>query len=468
MNPLFFSSARKLPFARPTSSAWVCRALLLWGCVGGVAAQPTGSGMAPPTGFVFESFKYIPTPTAAAGEADKAPKRKPSQQRIVDLYTASNYTQAGTDGLGVVAAEQPDDGLKLIIANSLAWTGRLQEATAVYQSVSEPALVPDANVGIANVLRWKGQDHLAAPIYRDILAGTPGHVDALAGLEMAERELSPRTIVTLGGISDSNEFRRGAATVNHRWRDQSGFKIMEVELNGVRDTLPDVEAKQQDVTLRYQALDVPLKPAFELSVPSGTSNKVFGGLKLWMDDDRVQLDVGSVNWGRLVNNANALNLGLSATRLGLMAKRDTSIGAVMGRVDYYNISDTNTVWSSDLRLTSNLRPFGSALKPFIGLETRKAMFNSPNYWSPQDGSGNLYMGLQGDWQTDAWSLFGSGQVGFPVYGDAGQSWSASAGAKRWLTRTLALSFNLWAMATTRDGSSYRAQSAFINLEKLWR
>jgi hypothetical protein len=425
--------------------------------------------MAPPTGFVFESFKYIPSATAgAAGDADNAPTRKPSQQRIVDLYTASNYTQAGTDGLGLVVAEQPDDALKLIIANSLAWTGRLKEATAVYQTVTEEALVPDANVGIANVLRWKGQDHLAAPIYRDILARSPAHADAVAGLEMAERELSPRTTVTMGGISDSNEFRRGAATVNHRWRDESGFNIMEVELNGVRDTLPDVEAKQQDVTLRYQALGTTFKPAVELSVPSGTSRTVYGGLKLWMDDDRVQLDVGSVNWGRLVNNANALNLGLSATHLGLLGKRDTFLGDLMGRFDYYNISDTNTVWSSDIRLTSNLRPFGNAIKPFIGLETRKAMFFTPNYWSPQDGSGNLYMGLQGEWQTEDWSLYGSGQVGFPVYGDAGQSWSASAGMKRWITRTVALSFNLWAMATTRDGTAYRAQSAFVSLEKLWR
>jgi hypothetical protein len=169
-----------------------------------------------------------------------------------------------------------------------------------------------------------------------------------------------------------------------------------------------------------------------------------------------------------VNNANALNLGLSATHLGLLGKRDTFLGDLMGRFDYYNISDTNTVWSSDIRLTSNLRPFGNAIKPFIGLETRKAMFFTPNYWSPQDGSGNLYMGLQGEWQTEDWSLYGSGQVGFPVYGDAGQSWSASAGMKRWITRTVALSFNLWAMATTRDGTAYRAQSAFVSLEKLWR
>jgi hypothetical protein len=251
-------------------------------------AQTTGSNLSLRSSNFFESFKYIPAVSIGAPNPGvSGPTRKPEQQRIADLHTAGDYAQAGTAGLGVLAEEKPDDELRLIIANSLAWSGRLKEATAAYQTITDETLVNDANVGIANVLRWRGMDHLASPIYREILAQRPDRSDALLGLEMAQRELSPRTTVTLGGSSDSSEFRRGAATVNHRWRDDSGFNVMEVELNGVRDTQPGSEFAQQDITLRYQALGAQYKPAIELSTPSGDDRRLYGGLKVWLDDDRV-------------------------------------------------------------------------------------------------------------------------------------------------------------------------------------
>jgi hypothetical protein len=432
-------------------------------------AQTTGSNLSLRSSNFFESFQYIPSITSSApSPSASSPPRKPTQQRIADLHTAGKYAQAGSEGLGVLAEEKPDDELKLIIANSLAWSGRLKEATATYQTITDETLVNDANVGIANVLRWKGMDHLAAPIYRDILAQRPDHNDALLGLDMAQRELSPRTTVTFGGYRDSADFRRDGATVNHRWRDESGFNVMEVELNGVRDSQPGIEFAEQDFTLRYQALGTEFKPAIEISAPSGDSRKLYGGLKLWMDDDRVQLDMGLVNWGRIANNANALNLGLSAAHIGGIGRRDTDYGIVTGRLDYYNISDSNTVWGSDLRLTSNQRPFGAAVKPFIGLESRKAMFRSANYWSPDEGSGALYLGLQGEWSTDDWSALVIGQTGFPLYGDAGTSWSLSGVLSRWITHDIGVSLKLWAMASTRDNLAYRAQSAYVAVEKLWR
>jgi hypothetical protein len=440
--------------------------------LGGVTcalAQTAGPNLLLRNSNFFESFKYIPAvSTGASSQTVSGPTRKPEQQRIADLHTAGNYAQAGTEGLGVLEEEKPDDELRLIIANSLAWSGRLKEATAAYQTITDETLVNDANVGIANVLRWRGMDHLASPIYREILAQRPDHSDALLGLEMAQRELSPRTTITLGDSSDSGEFRRGAATVNHRWRDESGFNVMEVELNGVRDAQPGTEFAQQDLTLRYQALGAQYKPAIELSAPSGDDRRLYGGLKVWLDDDRVQLDVGLVNWGRMSNNANALNLGLSASHIGGIGKRDTEFGNVTGRLDYYNISDTNTVWGTDLRLTSNQRPFGAAVKPFVGVETHKSMFRSANYWSPNEGSGALYLGMQGEWATDDWGAYAAGQTGFALYGDAGTSWSLSGGVSRWMTRDVALSLKLWAMVSTRDSLAYRAQSAYVALEKLWR
>jgi hypothetical protein len=210
------------------------------------------------------------------------------------------------------------------------------------------------------------------------------------------------------------------------------------------------------------------KPAVELSAPSGDGRKLYGGLKVWMDDDRIQLGVGLVNWGRIANNANALNLGFSATHFGVIGRRDTEFGNVTGRFDYYEVSDANTVWGTDLRLTSKYRPLGAAVKPFIGIESRKAMFRSANYWSPDEGSGALYLGLQGDWSTDVWSAYVTGQTGLALYGDAGTSWSLSGGVSRWMSPAVALSLKLWAMSSTRDSLTYRSQSAHVSLEKLWR
>jgi hypothetical protein len=76
--------------------------------------------------------------------------------------------------------------------------------------------------------------------------------------------------------------------------------------------------------------------------------------------------------------------------------------------------------------------------------------------------------MQGEWATDDWGAYAAGQTGFALYGDAGTSWSLSGGVSRWMTRDVALSLKLWAMVSTRDSLAYRAQSAYVALEKLWR
>lgn len=416
-------------------------------------------------------FKYVaPKALSSAAGPDEAEsvKRPPQQQRIVELSNSGEYGKAGSEGLALISTEKPDDGLQLIIANSLAWSGRLKEATAAYQAITQEPLVDDANVGIANILRWQGRDEAAAPMYRDILGKNPEHVDARNGLELAERELAPRTTIMLGRSSDSSESIRGAASVNHRWRDDTGYKIYEVEAGAIRDELPGVEARQQDVTLRYSDRSLELKPTLEINAPTNINKSVFGSLKFLVDDDRIQFDIGRTNWSKMASNANALLAGLTATHVGINAKRDYDFGNATARVDYYNISDENTLWSSDVRLTSSARPFGNNIKPYIGVETRKASFVSPNYWSPSEGSGSLYGGLNGEWLVDEWSLYGSAQLGLALYGDAGTSWMLSGGVKRWITNNVALSLNLWGMSSTRAGTEYRAQSANVFLEKVWR
>ena len=170
----------------------------------------------------------------------------------------------------------------------------------------------------------------------------------------------------------------------------------------------------------------------------------------------------------MASNANALALQLSALHAGANAAINFSFGNLLARVDYYDISDGNTLLTSSVNMVSTWRPLGSHFKPYLGAETRGAKYLSPNYWSPDQGSGSFYGGLLGEWGEAGWNLYASGQIGARLFGDAGTSWSVGAGGKAWVSRDVALSMNLWAMDSWRNNASYRAQAATVNLEKLWR
>ena len=434
-------------------------------------------GISPPAAeaLILAPFKYI-APTAAdtgttsgTAPAEAAqPKRKASQQRIIDLNAAGDYQAAGTEGMALMAREKPDDELQLIVANSLAWTGRLKEAIPTYQGLRYGKYADQASVGLASIYRWRGRDDQAIPLYRGVLANDPGNSDALEGLNLATRETSPRTLLSFGSGKDSSDDERRSATLNHRWRDRGGVHVMEVETSLVIDALPGVETSQQDVTLRYQNLSLALKPSLELSMPTKEDNSLYASARIKLFDEKVTLSAGRVNWGRMATNPNALAAHLSAMHAGITASRDFSFGSLAAKVNFYDISDGNTVWSSNLHLAPAWRPLGSNFKPFAGLETRSAAFSALNYWTPAQGSGTLYAGLLGEWGASNWNLFTSGQVGVRLYGDAGTSWSLSAGGKYWVTNNVALSVNLWSLDSWRDNAAYRAQAATINLEKLWR
>ena len=396
------------------------------------------------------------------------PQSPTTHQRILDLSAAGNYQAAGTEGLLLLANEKVDESLQLIIANSLAWTGRSDEAVPAYSGLVNGKFANAAKVGIANIQRWRGMDHLAFPEYQAVLVSEPDNAGALEGLELATRELVPRTVVRFGGGMDSSNMERQSAAVTHRWRDPSGARVMEIELGGVRDSLPGVLTTENDVALRYQALDLLLKPSLELSMPTKDNSNVFGGVHLSSEQHKVSVDISRDNWGKSANNPKALAAQLAANHLGLSVTRGVSIGELTGRVDLFDISDGNRVITSSLRLASSWRPMGSQVKPFIGVETRDASLSSPNYWSPQQGFGSVYGGVLAEWGKADWSLYVSGQAGAPLYGEAGTSWSLSAGGKQWLTNSLALSLNLWSMSSRRDNAQYEAQAATVSLEKLWR
>ena len=438
------------------------------GFSGGMSPDSRGTLGASNSGLILSPFKYIAPSGVEKSAAENAPKRTPMLQKIVDLNAAGDYQAAGTEGLTLMSSERVDEELQLIIANSLAWTGRVKEAVPVYQGISKGQYANAANVGLANISRWRGRDDLALPLYQGVLDKDPANADALEGLELASRELSPRTTLSAGVSSDSSESKRRFGAVNHRWRDKSGANIFEVEGNGFYDWTPTDAEPQRELTLRYQSLELPLKPSLELNMPSRLNQTLYGTAKIKLFDDQVIVGAGRINWGKTVTSPVASRQGLAANYLGVEASQSFSIGSLVGRVNYYGVSDGNTIWTTGLNFNSAWRPLGSHFKPFAGAETRTAKFNAPTYWAPAQGSGTIFAGLLGEWGEADWNVFGSVQLGAPMYGDAGNSWSVSAGGKRWLTNDMALGFNLWSMASWRDNAAYRSQAVNVSLEKLWR
>ena len=457
------------------ASLWVCMGLPLagWAQTGELLlnANPDRKGAATSPGgsLPLEPFKYIPPAASLKNQqASDAVKRSPEQQRILDFNTAGNYQAAGTEGLALMATEKLDDELQFIIANSLAWTGRVKEATLAYQGMGKGNYTNRANIGLANVFRWNGRDDQAAPLYRAVLATDPDNKDAIEGLALSERELTPKTTLSVGGSSDSSDIKRRAVTLNHRWRDPTGSSIMEIETSNIRDRLPTVQASQQDLTFRYQALNLQLKPSLEISSATKTNGSVFASGRINLFDDQLSLQAGRVNWGQIATNPNGLAANLSALNAGLTFNQNLSFGRLLVRANYYDISDGNRIVTSSVNLTSSWRPLGTHLKPFIGVETRDAKFNSPNYWSPAQGYGTAYAGVLAEWDGPDWNFYTSAQAGVPLYGEAGNSWNVMVGGKRWITPDMAVGLSAGALSSKRDSSQYKAKSVNLSLEKLWK
>lgn len=410
-------------------------------------------------------FQYIPPAGSQSTDQATQIKRSAEQQRILDLNTAGDYQSVATEGLALKENGEMDDELKMIFANSLAWTGRLPEATQAYQELTTGKFSKEANIGLANIDRWLGYDQSASRVYQSILATDPENPDALIGLKLTSRELSPRTLLTYGGSTDSSDINVRTLTANHRWRDSSGANVMEVETSGIKASLPGIEVIQKDATFRYRSLEREYKPSFELST---IGDAVYGGVGMSFGDRPILVEAGVVNWGRFSNNPNALASKLSASHLGLQASQGFSFGKFVARVDGYGVSDGNTVVTSSLRYSTNWRPLGPHFKPLLAIETREAKFNTANYWSPAQGYGSITAGLLGEWGSDDWNIFVSGQLGWQLYGEAGDGWSWTAGGKRWITNDIAIGFSLWGLSSQRNNTPYRANTFAVSLEKLWK
>jgi hypothetical protein len=359
------------------------------------------------------------------------------------------------------------------MANSLAWTGHAAKARAQYEllangTMGSPLRGP-ARLALANGWRWQGRPDIALPLYRSIAGEGEQAQDARDGLEYVGRELNRRTSFTVNHAADSQNMRILSKSINHRWRDDSLKHVFEVELDThlQRANPGESEFIQSDLTFRYEGVALPFDPRLWVTAQAQPLKAAFGGVKLRLIEPSTEVSLDRVNWGVEALSAKAMKAGLKASHLGLETAFDGSAGLLSLKAHFYAVTDRNHVLNGQVRYTPAWRPLGSSLRPYVSIDTHDVGFNTPDYWSPAEGSGTLGVGASGDWGGKDLLVYASGQVGRRLYGEAGHSWSLGGGAQHWFNPEVALSFNLWTLSSRRDAARYRAYSGTLKLDVYW-
>ena len=434
------------------------------------SAQSVGLGTATnPAAVMTAERSQIP---ASQGKTQLVGTQSERLKRLEDLLSEENYGAAGTEGLAWIQSgdEPPDSALRLKIANSLAWSNRLSAAIKEYEKlVRNSDQFQNARIPLANTYRWSGRADLSVPLYEQALEDNEANQDALDGIEYAERDLRPRTTIEWTRDQDSDNLRLNTGTLTHRWRDTTLQQIYEVQtdLRTAQQNPNDPLTRHTGAAMRYTHTGLPLQPEVSISTQGSPTSRWFAGLRVKLGELPIHAEIARENFGMTAANAKALEAGLTAKRIGLTGSWSGAMGVLSSRLNAYEISDGNTMLTTNIKLTPNWQPLGVVVKPYASIDTRDLSFNTPNYWSPVEGSGSFGLGASAEWAEKDWYFVLAGQLGTRIYGDAGNSWNASIGAQRWLTRNTALTANLWGMASIRDGGRYRAHSLSLKLDRLW-
>lgn len=428
----------------------------------------------------LRAYRYEPPQVQ---EAADAPARPPEQQRLIDLNLAGDYAKLGREGLALMRRQTLDPELRFIIANGLAWSGRLHEAEKIYPELLGTPYKAKAMVAMANIQRWRGKNTLAAPVYREVLAADPDNQEARTGLDLIERSMRPRLRIETTSTGDygritalaqpasgpavpvtySTRSRTLGSRINYRWVTDGGLREWEIEASSMRANLPGVSAHQPLLTGRVQAHDVSFDPALEVSL--GDSIYLTGSMRI--GNSPFRLHGGNVNWGQMAFNARALDERLSALNVGVGGNFSNRAGRFGLMFDHYQVSDSNQVQTGLFRYSPPFKLFSRHLRPVIGLEHRKTRFASPAYWSPEQGYGLGYAGVEAEWSHERWDLSASLQRGWRLYGEAGPSWGAAIGGRYDFDRHWTAGARAWFIRSQREQAPYRAGVITLFVERRW-
>lgn len=413
-----------------------------------------------------------PEEASAAAPVEMVEAVSPAAQ----AYDEARYAEAGQLGLAELQAKPGDHGLRLKVANALAWTGDYVHAVPLYEALAGTQLADAGRLGLANIQLWNGQPQRAAPVLRQIVASEPDNADARTSLADAEAQLRPRSTLQLGHLSDSGQARRTALQFGHGWWAADLAQRFELHAEARHETkAPEqVDERAREIGLSWEHQSLPLAPRLELSAQQAPRTRLFGevGAQLgqgWLGEQALGLRLGRVNWGKLAFSPVALRDGLSAQLVGLTSRGEAALGQWDAQWSRYAVSDGNRVTDASLRVTPAWQPLpaASGVRVFAGLASHKAAQATMSYWSPTAGHSVAQLGLTwGRWERD-WELSAELRRSQRLAGEGADGWSASAGGKRSIGRDLALRAEASHDDTRRGTSSYRATALSIALESVW-
>lgn len=258
--------------------------------------------------FSAYSAEITPPPTAATAASETLFREK---------FDAGEYWSVGSEGLDYLKENPGNNELRMLVADSLSWTGRYEAAIIQYQMLSGTSLADRAAVGLANVYRWSGRPDLAAPLYQKVLKSQPDNPDAVDGQNRVNRELRPGTEITFDKKSDSNTVVNHSTEITHHWRSDNLALKYELSLNTNRYSLAPSNTRQQEVNLSIEHDSMAMAPRLDLSVQQGPITNAFALLRLKLSDaPELHVSIGHVNWGNMVYQPLAVVAGLSANQLG--------------------------------------------------------------------------------------------------------------------------------------------------------
>jgi tetratricopeptide (TPR) repeat protein len=384
----------------------------------------------------------------------------------LERYEAGDYDAAARLGLEVLTQAPGQHGLRFAVANSLAWTGRYDDATAQYRRLFGTAYDARARVGLANVLRWRGQAHLAEPYYLEALAGDPQNKDASDGLALAGRDLRP-ALTFRAARTDDKDLRRDELSLSYRrWSADRRWRL-EAGVLGGRQHSSLGNRSPRGLFASAWSPALPLSPQVEAAYYDADVRgaRLFGSVQVEPIRERLKLRLGRVDWGRAAFSAAATADELTANALGLAGEASFGVGTLRGRLDLYDISDGNQVVDGEAQLTPRWQALPWRLTWFGGVYVREADREDPRYWSPRPAYGVAFIGLQRHWSFERGELGASIRRGVALSSTAGDSWSGGVNGRIRLGPDLALGMEAWMVDAPRPGS-YRVHHVGFFVQQL--
>ena len=385
----------------------------------------------------------------------------------LERYQAGDYEAAARLGLEALRRAPEQHELRFAVANSLAWTGRYEPALEHYRQLVGTAYDVRARVGMANVLRWRGQPHVAEPHYLDALAAEPANKDAAEGLGLARRELRPAVLARLQHAQDNQDLRRQELALSYRrWSDDRAWRLEAGVLAG-RQQSPLGQWSPRGLFASAWAPKLAFAPQVEAAYydPDVSKARLFGSVQVEPLPERVKLRLGRVDWGRAAFSAAAVRDELTARQVGVVGESGSAVGSLRGRLDLYDVSDGNRVIDGEAQLTPEWQPLPWRLTWFGGFYGRRAEREDPRYWSPDPAYALAFLGLQRHFSFERSELSVSVRRGIHLSRTAGDSWSGGLAGRHWLRPDVAVGIEAWAISAPRP-AAYRMHQVGVFVQQV--